>query len=226
MAKEVTVFSLKKDESVALPAMFTTTKGIEALAQAYHVFRSRQHPGLARVQTRGEVSLTTKKMYKQKHTGNARHGAASAPIFVGGGVTHGPKGIKRVLTMPKSMKATAKSAALSMKVVNKELAFINVADIVKTREAAQLISKTGAKRALVAFTSANWEFSRAFRNIANVEIVLWDSINAYDVMESQMVLIDSAVLEKKEKSEKAEKVTKVAAPKKATVKKAAAKTTK
>src|SRR3989344_5966768 len=87
----------KKKEGLSLPKEFEVKPNFRLLAQAYHVYEDRTHLGLAKAKTRGEVRISTKKIYKQKGTGGARHGAKSAPIFVGGGVAHGPKGIKRKL---------------------------------------------------------------------------------------------------------------------------------
>ena len=85
------------------------------LTQAIRVYTARRHPGLSKVKTRGEVIASTRKIYRQKGTGQARHGAISAPIFVGGGVAHGPKGVKRQLSLPKKMRRKALSIALSVK---------------------------------------------------------------------------------------------------------------
>jgi len=73
------------------------------LAQAVRVYEDRMHPGLSKVKTRSEVAKSTRKIYKQTGTGGARHGAKSAPIFVGGGVAHGPKGVKRLLSLSKKL---------------------------------------------------------------------------------------------------------------------------
>jgi large subunit ribosomal protein L4 len=211
MAKEVTVYSLKKDSTAALPASFLAVKSLSALAQAFHVYRDRKHPGLAMTRTRGEVALTTKKMYRQKHTGNARHGAATAPIFVGGGVTHGPRGVKRMLTLPKHVRVSARNAALSMKAVNNEVAYIDMSGVTKTKYAAALFAKTGAKSAVVALMGENTKLLRVFRNIPGVKAMPVDQVNAYDLMLSKILLLDSSLAEKKvEKKESAKKQTKKA----------------
>jgi len=64
------------------------------LTQAIYVYQENTHIGTSKVKTRGEVDLTKKKVYKQKGTGNARHGSKSAPIYVGGGVVFGPRGFE------------------------------------------------------------------------------------------------------------------------------------
>ena len=81
---------------INLPKEYNLKTSNSLLLQAVRVFEDRTHFGLARVKTRSEVNKTRKKLYKQKGTGGARHGAKSAHIFVGGGVAHGPKGEKEI----------------------------------------------------------------------------------------------------------------------------------
>ncbi len=212
MSKDITVFSLKSEGTATLPASFVAEKSLSALAQAFHVYRDRRHPGLAMTRTRGEVALTTKKMYRQKHTGNARHGAASAPIFVGGGVTHGQRGVKRVLNLSWQIKDSARNAALAMKAANKEVAFLDFAGVTKTKDAAALLAKTKAKSAIIVTSAENALVHRAFRNIQNVTVMRWENLNAYDIAMKQMLLLDQALFEKKAEPKKtvAKKTTKKA----------------
>lgn len=213
------LYSLKAKTAseVKVPADFAFEAHIDTMAQAFHVYRERSHTGLPMVQTRGMISLTTKKMYKQKHTGNARHSSAKAPIFVGGGVTHGPKGVKAPHSLTKALKVLSKNGALQMKLTQKELVFIDVAGITKTKEAAQLVKTVGARNAVVLLTNKNWNLARVFRNIANVVVLPWETINAYPVLTHHFVLVDSAVVATEPK-EKKEKVVKTEV-KKTTVKK-------
>ena len=206
----------KNASEVKVPANFAKEVPTSTLAQAFHVYRERSHTGLPMVQTRGMVSLTTKKMYKQKHTGNARHSSFKAPIFVGGGVTHGPKGIKAPHSLTKVLRTLSKSGALSLKLSQKEIAFIDVSGITKTKTAATIITSTNARNAVVLLTSKNWNLAKFFRNIANVSVLPWETINAYPLLMNHMVLIDSAVVESEKSVKTVKKTTpkKVAAPKK------------
>ena len=85
-------YSLKgtKLKETSLPKEFGQKENLPLLAQAVRVYEERSHIGFAKTKTRAEVNRTTKKVYKQKGTGGARHGARSAPIYVGGGTAHGP----------------------------------------------------------------------------------------------------------------------------------------
>src|SRR3989337_4248642 len=92
------------------------------LAQAVRVWLSNQRAANAKTKTRTEVSKTTAKMYKQKGTGRARHGSYSAPIFVGGGVAHGPTGGENwKLKLPAKMTKKALLGALSIRAREKKL---------------------------------------------------------------------------------------------------------
>ena len=86
------------------------------LSQAVRVYTSNSHQKTSKVKTRGEVQGSTRKIYRQKGTGNARHGAKYAPIFVGGGIAHGPKGVRpENMILPKAMRRRALAAAMQTK---------------------------------------------------------------------------------------------------------------
>ena len=86
------------------------------LSQAVRIYTSNSHQKTSRVKTRGEVQGSTRKIYRQKGTGNARHGAKYAPIFVGGGIAHGPKGVQpENMILPKTMRRRALAAAMAAK---------------------------------------------------------------------------------------------------------------
>jgi large subunit ribosomal protein L4 len=201
------IYSAKgiKGATVSLPKDFEVKENAALLAQALRVYEDRSHPGLAKVQTRGEVNRTKKKLYKQKGTGGARHGARSAPIFVGGGVAHGPKGVKRVLTLPQKMKNKAFKIALTLKVQDdKVVAVTNLSTLKKTKEAQKLLDKlvkeTKVKktaRIVVALAKVNQTQKRFFKNLANVQVKLFTSLNAQDALKSGLLIVDKEALSKK-----------------------------
>src|SRR6185437_7247197 len=101
---------------IALPGEIFGEKLNKALlAQAVRVYLANQRQGNASTKTRGEVDGSTRKIYRQKGTGRARHGSVRAPIFVHGGIAHGPKPRDFSLTMPQKMKQKALFSALSTK---------------------------------------------------------------------------------------------------------------
>src|SRR3989337_4392523 len=84
----------KKVDTMTLPKeIFGLPDNPNLMAQAIRVYLANQHQGSKKTLTRGEVNRTTAKVWKQKGTGRARHGSRKAPIFVGGGIAHGPRGV-------------------------------------------------------------------------------------------------------------------------------------
>ncbi|MCH7729917.1 50S ribosomal protein L4 [Patescibacteria group bacterium] len=195
-----------KKSSINLPKKFSEKENFVLLAQALRVYEARKHPGLSKVKSRGEVSLTTRKLYRQKGTGRARHGARSAPIFVGGGVAHGPKGVKRELSLPKKMRQKALNIALSLKAQNGEVVAVSGLDTLKkTKEAKKLIDsllakeKKEGKKTTFVLSEASKNASLALRNIKGVAIVDFKSLNAYQVYFGGVLVVDKKAIAKTQK---------------------------
>jgi len=208
---KVNQYSVKgvKMEEFTLPERFAQKENQSLLSQAIHVYRDRLHLGLAKVKSRGEVDRTTKKVYRQKGTGGARHGAKSAPIFVGGGVAHGPKGVKRTLTLAKGMRAKALDLALSLAAKEEKVFVVSgLAKVTKTGEVARVLAKIGSERFLVALAKKNNSVARFTKNITGVKTMAFASLNAYDVFVGGKLILDSDIFEKAVKEEKAKVVKK------------------
>src|SRR5258706_10458898 len=135
----------KLTTTVTLPKEWEAKMNRALLAQAIRVYIDRLHIGEAYTKGRGEINRTTKKWYKQKGTGGARHGARSAPIFVGGGVAHGPKGISRTLTLPTAMKRKATAIAMTQAVKDARV-IAGELNFAKTNETQKLIDKVLEKK--------------------------------------------------------------------------------
>lgn len=175
-------------------ALFGANPNIELLAQALHVYRSNQRQGGARTLRRGEVALTTRKMYKQKGTGRARHGAASAPIFVGGGVAHGPNGTenwKRSLTPAVARQAVV--VALSTQARENKVVVLSDLEKLegKTKEAAAFLNKNaeGLRHITVVIDQTQTNIVRALKNIPEVTITRASRLNAFEVASANLVMI-------------------------------------
>ena len=138
------------------------------IAQAVRVYLANQRQGSSKTQTRSEVSRTKKKWFKQKGTGNARHGARTPSLFVGGGVAHGPTGHENwSLKLSASQRKSALSSALSAQV-----AHIVVSDDInqldgKTVSAQKMLTKMmpEAKHILVVLPKADARVVRSLRNL-------------------------------------------------------------
>ena len=163
--------------------------------------------GSANTKGRGEVRGGGKKPWKQKGTGRARHGSSRSPIWVGGGVTHGPlaeKNYKRKIT--KSMRAQALFSVLSRKLKEGEIIFVDTLALkgMKTKDAVDVmnnISKaTGYKefanskkpKILTALFGRNATAEKSFRNLPQNDIVFVKNLNPLDVLNHKYLLIENA----------------------------------
>ncbi len=196
----------KLTTSVTLPKEWEEKMNSALLSQAIRVYIDRSHFGLHRAQTRSDVNRTTKKVYKQKGTGGARHGARSAPIFVGGGVAHGPTGLARVLTLPTVMKRKATGIAMTEAVKNKKV-IAGELDFKKTSDTNKFVEKLfGKKNPKVLFVTKkeNLKVHRNIRNIKNARAISFMDLNAYEIFFGGNIILDKSIFtkEKKEKETK------------------------
>jgi len=159
------------------------------LAQAIYVYQENSHIGVSKVKTRGEVDFTKKKVYKQKGTGNARHGAKSAPIFVGGGVVFGPRGLKLTpKSLNKKMKIKALLGALSLYNKEKRLSLLDTAAIKDSSTKSALSSLGTDKLGLVHFNE-DTKTLKSIGNLDNVVLLSANRLNVYKVVQSPKIVL-------------------------------------
>ena len=192
--------------------VFNAVVNQKLLAQGIRVYLANQRQGTSKVKTRSEVARTKKKWYKQKGTGNARHGSQNAPIFVGGGVAHGPNGLAEwKLKLSKRLRGQALITALSAQKSN-----IIVCDGIndlsgKTKDAVKLLAKlTESKdKVLVVLTEPKAETLHSLHNLEKVMISRADRLNIYEVsLADKIILTSEAVKNLEERLNKYIKVTK------------------
>jgi len=182
--------------------IFGVSANGQLLSQAIRVYLSNKRQGTSKVKTRGEVTGSRRKIWKQKGTGNARHCAKSAPIFVGGGVAHGPTGLENwTLKLSKHMKKKALIVALSLQSEN---IFItdNLADFDgKTKTAAKLLKdlSISGKKVLLATNGNNELVRRAFGNIQRVNVMEGSLVNVLDVASSDAIIFSKDAVKSLEK---------------------------
>jgi len=175
---------------------------LKLLAQANHVYEERSHIGLRNTKTRSEVNRTTKKIYKQKGTGGARHGSRRANLYVGGGIVFGPRPLRRILSLSQSIKKAAILSAYSAKAKAEEIIAIKgISQLNKTKEAGEFIKKverdTKAKRFTFLLSDANLKNFRFLRNIKNIKTVLYKNANAFDIISAGQLVLDEDIFAKK-----------------------------
>ena len=146
---------------------------------------------------RSEVAVTGKKMYKQKGTGGARHGDKSAPQFRGGGKAFGPKPRSHAVDMPKKVRALALRHALSAKAKAGEIIVLDKASSKdgKTAGLKTQFAKLDLKNALI-IDGAELEpaFTRAARNIPNIDVLPVQGINVYDILRRKKLVLTKAAV--------------------------------
>jgi large subunit ribosomal protein L4 len=193
-----------KVSEVKLPVKtFGAEVNLSLLAQANYVQTDRAHIGLRNTKTRGEINRTTKKVYKQKGTGGARHGSRRANVFVGGGVVFGPRAGKRVVSLSKSLRNAAKVAAFSARAKEKQVLTVSgTSKVAKTKEVAEFVKKLEGKRFTFVVSDKAKETMRFFRNLKNVEAVFFKDITAKQILTGGIILVDEEVFEKANKEEK------------------------
>ncbi|MEI4260166.1 50S ribosomal protein L4 [Roseovarius sp. D0-M9] len=159
--------------------------------------RNKAQAGTHKVKTRSEVSYSTKKIYRQKGTGGARHGARSAPIFRKGGIYKGPTPRSHAHDLPKKIRALGLRHALSAKARAGELVIIeDFGSVAKTGTLAKQIKDLGWKRALVIDgAEVNADFAKAARNIDGLDVLPTIGANVYDILKRDTLVITKAGVE-------------------------------
>jgi len=171
------------------------------LAQAVRVYLANKRQGNASTKTRGEVEGSTRKIYRQKGTGKARHGSIRAPIFVHGGIVFGPKPRDFSLDLPKKMRRKALFSALSAKVADGEIKVLGGLEGIeaKTKQFVSVMTKLGfaeKKRKLLLVTAKNPEnIKRAAKNVVGVNLTGATRLNAYDVLKNKHLLLTKDAIE-------------------------------
>jgi large subunit ribosomal protein L4 len=159
---------------------------------------SKRQAGTHKAKGRSEVSGPNKKIYKQKGTGQARHGNDKPPQFRSGGRAHGPVPRSHAHDMPKKVRALALKLALSAKAKSDSLIVLDKAEIAEAKTA-QLRGKfegLGLANALIIDGAALQEnFALAARNIPNVDVLPVQGINVYDILRRDKLVLTRAAVE-------------------------------
>ena len=176
--------------------------GLEPRADILHRVvrwqRNKAQAGTHKVKTRSETSYSTKKIYRQKGTGGARHGDRNAPIFRKGGIYKGPTPRSHGHDLPKKFRKLGLRHALSAKVAEGSLVVIDTAtaETPKTSALAKQVKELGWKRVLIidgAELDAN--FAQAARNIEGLDVLPSMGANVYDILKRDTLVLTKAGVE-------------------------------
>lgn len=193
---EVPVRNMEGEQvkTVNLPEdIFGVEINVGLMHQAYVRQMANARQGSHKAKTRGEVNRTTAKWYRQKGTGRARHGSRKAPIFVGGGVAHGPKTEKRYTKeMPRQMRRQALRCALSVLVRDDQLIVVEDINITepKTKIMRDILNKlVGDASAIVLLGQRNENVERATYNLAKAMTLNAMYLNVRDLLSHDKVIM-------------------------------------
>ena len=195
----VSVFDMN-GKKVSDLALAESVFGIEPNSYAMHLcvvnYLANQRQGTQSTRTRSEVSGGGKKPWKQKGTGRARQGSTRAPQWTHGGIAHGPKPREYGFSINKKVRRLAMKSALSSKVAAEELVVLDdlKLDAIKTKEVVKVLTalETG-KKVLLVLPENNDVLYRSARNIAGVKVSTVNTLNVYDILncDTMLVLKDS-----------------------------------
>jgi large subunit ribosomal protein L4 len=159
---------------------------------------AKRRAGTHKIQVRNEVSRTSKKMYKQKGTGGARHGSRRAAQFVGGAKAHGPVVRSHAFDLPKKVRALALRHALSAKLKDGAIVIWDKAqlDAAKTKVLKDQFAKAGMLSALIIDGSdVQDNFALAARNIPHIDVLPVEGINVYDILRREKLVLTKAAVD-------------------------------
>ncbi|MAT97449.1 MAG: 50S ribosomal protein L4 [Anaerolineaceae bacterium] len=198
---KVSVFNMagKEVNSVDLPAsIFEAKINRDLMHQALVRQLANARLGTHKAQGRSEVSRTGAKAYRQKGTGNARHGSKRAPIFVGGGVAHGPLPRKYIKQMPRKMRRAALRSALSAKAENEAIVLVDELSLdgPKTRDMKAFVQAVAADGStLVLLPGRDDNVEKSTRNLSDVKALHANYLNVRDLLGYDKIVMPLAALD-------------------------------
>ena len=159
-------------------------------------------PRIAKTKQRNQIKGSTKKIIAQKGSGGARHASKKAPIFVGGGVAHGPKGaVYKIKKINKKVRKLALAQTLSKKNYDKNLHVLSDVkkEIKKTKEFNNFLEKNNLTNVLIISDNDTLKnINKSARNIKNLKLIKQDGTNIYDLFKYQNVIMTSTSIKKLE----------------------------
>ena len=157
-------------------------------------------PRIAKTKQRNEIRGSTKKIIAQKGSGGARHASKKAPLFVGGGVAHGPKGaVYKIKKINKKVRKLALAQTISKKNLDKSLYFLADVkkEVKKTKEFNKFLEKNNLSNSLIVSDENTLKnINKSARNIKNIKLIKDDGANIYDLFKYKNVIMTSSSIKK------------------------------
>ena len=199
MELKVTTLAGKLAGTVTLSdAVFGLEPRVDILHRMVRWQLAKRQAGTHKTKTRGEIKATSKKMYRQKGTGSARHGNKAAPQFRGGGKAFGPVVRSHAFDLPKKVRALALKHALSAKAKAESIIVIDElsAKDAKTKALAANFAGLGLSSALlIGGSEIDVEFGRAVGNLRGFDVLPIQGINVYDILRRDKLVLTKAAIE-------------------------------
>ena len=194
----------KKDSIEVLDKIFSAKVNYKLVSSVLYKTNANYKGRHAKTKQQNEVRGPTSKIYAQKGTGGARHASRKAPIFVGGGIAHGPKGElaykKRKLN--KNEKKLSVASLITEKNNNKNLLILNdfISEIKKTKEMSSIINKLAISNSLLILDkTSKKKVEKSARNIPNVKVTDVNHFSAYDIIKFKKVVFTESSVKELEK---------------------------
>ncbi len=184
---------------VTLPdAVFGITPNNHVIYLAVKQYLANQRQGTHKSKQRNEVAGSTRKLFKQKGTGGARHGSIKAPIYVGGGRIFGPQPRDYSFKINSKVKSLARYSALSYKAIDSAISVVEnfTFDKPKTKQYLEILKSLSLdnKKTLVVLGSLDNNVYLSSRNLGNTKVVPFEQLNTYDILHADtLVLMEGAV---------------------------------
>jgi len=173
---------------------------VVAMHQVVVAQLANQRQGTHSTKTRGEVSGGGRKPWRQKHTGRARHGSTRSPIWVGGGVVHGPKPRDYHQKVNKKVRSLALKSALSLKVQESQAKVVESFQLEKpsTKSMVSFLNSIKAHKPLILMHETDPLVIRSASNIQGAKVLHVDSVNVYDLLNAESLILTPETVRKLE----------------------------
>ena len=195
----VDVLNIKAEKvsQLELPdAIFNAPMRAGVLHEVVTAQLAGRRSGTAAVKHRGQITGSTRKLFKQKGTGRARRGDIKSPLLRGGGVVFGPDGRNYQRKVTKKVRRLALKLALSSKLAAQELLVVDRFDLerIKTSDFVQVMRALKLNKVLIVTDAANEPLERSSRNVPGVKVLRSEGLNVYDVLKyDQLLLLEPSV---------------------------------
>ena len=194
----------KKDSIEILDSIISSKINKQLISNLLYKTNANYKGRKAKTKQKNEIIGSTSKIYAQKGTGNARHASRKAPIFVGGGVAHGPKGQNnyKIRKINKSEKKIGITSLITDKNIEKNLIIFSdfKTEITKTKEMNKILEKFQAKNSLIILDKLSKEkIIRSVKNIPNIKVTDVNHFSSYDVIKFKKIIFTETSIRELEK---------------------------